>query len=111
MESKKFLFDKDISWEDLGHGVQRKIMGYDEQLMLVKVKFEGGSIGAVHHHPHTQSTYVESGVFELTIGDEKRVIRRGDGFCVPPDSPHGVVCIEAGTLIDAFSPVREDFLP
>ena len=110
MESKKFLFDTEISWEDLGQGVQRKILGYDERLMVVKVKFEAGAIGVVHQHPHTQSTYVESGIFELSIGDEMKIIRKGDGFCVPADTPHGVVCMEAGMLIDAFSPVREDFL-
>ena len=35
--------------------------------MVVKVKFEKGAVGAVHHHVHSQVTYVESGKFEFTI--------------------------------------------
>jgi len=78
--------------------------------MLVKAKFEKGGVGALHQHPHSQATYVDSGVFEMTIGDEKRIIRKGDGYYVPPGIVHGCVCLEAGMLIDVFSPHREDFL-
>jgi len=27
-----------------------------------------------------------------------------------PNLPHGCICLEAGILIDTFSPIREDFL-
>jgi quercetin dioxygenase-like cupin family protein len=50
-----------------------------------------------------------SGVFELTLGNETRILKSGDGFFAPPDVEHGVICIEEGILMDAFSPVREDF--
>ena len=94
----------------MGNGIQRQVYGYDDTLMLVKAKFIAGAIGALHQHPHSQVTYVDSGAFEMTIGDEKKIIRKGDGYYVPPDVLHGCVCIEPGTLIDAFSPHREDFL-
>ena len=57
----------DIQWEYAGDGIVRQIMGYDEHLMMVKVKFNQGAIGTLHQHPHTQSTYVASGCFEVTI--------------------------------------------
>ena len=88
----------------------RQIMAYDEHLMMVKVKFNQGAIGTLHQHPHTQSTYVASGCFEVTIGEEKKVLRAGDGYYVAPNLPHGCVCLEAGILIDTFTPMREDFL-
>lgn len=59
---------------------------------------------------HTQATYVASGKFELTIGDRKEILSTGDGYYVAPDEPHGCVCLEAGVLIDTFSPMRADFL-
>ena len=77
---------------------------------MVKVKFEKGGIGAPHKHPHTQVTYVESGVFEMTIGDETRIIHKGDGFFVESETIHGIVCLEAGLLIDCFTPMRQDFV-
>lgn len=110
MQSELFQIETATTWEDVGNGVQRKIYGYDDTIMLVKAKFEKGGVGPLHEHYHAQVTYVESGVFEMTIGDEKRIIRKGDGYYVPPHAIHGCVCIEEGVLIDVFSPYREDFL-
>ena len=78
--------------------------------MMVKVKFDKGAVGSMHEHYHSQATYVVSGKFELTIGDKKEILSAGDGYYVAPDELHGCVCIEAGILIDTFSPVRADFL-
>ena len=81
-----------------------------DRIMLVKVKFEKGAVGSVHEHHHIQVSYVESGAFEMTIGDEMKILKAGDGFYVLPHVFHGSVCIEPGVLIDVFSPHREDFL-
>ena len=110
MNSELFQFEKEIQWEDLGNGIQRQVFGYDDRVMLVKAKFEKGAIGELHQHHHTQVTYIDSGAFEMTIGDEKRILKKGDGYYVPPNVIHGCICLEAGTLIDAFTPHREDFL-
>ena len=109
-QSEYFQVETEIAWEDLGSGVQRQLFGYDDKLMLVKVKFETGAIGSLHQHLHSQASYVESGVFELTIGDQKRTLKAGDGYYVPPHVLHGALCLQAGTLIDSFSPHRQDFL-
>ena len=109
-QSEQFLFESELPWIDLGDGLRRQIMGYNDSIMMVKVEFQKGAIGALHHHPHAQSTYVASGIYKLTIGNESKTIKSGDGFFTSPDLPHGVLCIEAGALIDTFSPVREDFL-
>ena len=110
MASENFQFETDIQWTDAGPKIQRQLYGYNDQIMMVKVRFEQGGVGAVHQHPHTQVTYVESGVFEMTIGDEKKIISKGDGYFVPPDVLHGCVCLEAGMLVDCFAPMREDFV-
>ena len=108
--STRFQIEKEMGWENPGPGIRRQIMGYDGQLMMVKVDFEKGAVGTIHEHYHSQATYVASGKFELTIGDEKKILVAGDGYYVAPDEPHGCVCLEAGILIDTFSPVRADFL-
>jgi len=108
--STNFLKESELQWEVAGEGVSRQIMGYDGQLMLVKVKFEKGAIGYLHDHFHSQCTYVASGSFEVIIKGEKQILYSGDGFYAAPDVPHGVVCLEAGILMDAFSPMRVDFL-
>ena len=110
MQSKEFQFEKEIPWEDVGNGVHRQVFGYDDKLMLIKAKFVKGGVGPLHSHHHSQVTYVVKGVFEMTIGDEKKIIREGDGYYVPPHAVHGCVCLEEGMLVDAFSPHREEFL-
>jgi quercetin dioxygenase-like cupin family protein len=85
-------------------------MAYDGQLMMVKVKFDKGAVGTMHEHYHSQATYVVKRKFELTIAIRKEILSAGDGYYVAPDEWHGCVCLEAGILIDTFSPVRADFL-
>lgn len=105
-----FVHDDTLAWEQVGVGVKRKIMTYDANLMMVKVAFDAGGIGAPHEHLHTQMSYIASGVFEITIGDQTQTVRTGDAYYIPPNVRHGAVCIEAGVLVDIFTPLREDFL-
>ena len=97
-------------WEQLGGGLSRQILGWDNQIMMVKVKFEKGTIASQHTHFHTQTSFCHSGKFEFTIDGEKHVIEAGDGLYIAPNLIHGAVCLEAGVVLDVFSPVREDFL-
>jgi len=110
VQSDLFHIGSEKPWQDLGSGVQRQLLGFNDQLMVVKVKFETGAIGSQHEHPQSQSSFVNSGVFELTIGDEKKILKAGDGYYVPPNTVHGAVCLQAGVIIDSFNPYREDFL-
>ena len=74
------------------------------------VKAWSVGIGAMHHHPHTQITYVASGRFRFTIGDEVKEVGPGDTLCKQNDIVHGCECLEAGVLVDFFTPMRKDFL-
>ncbi|MEM7667110.1 MAG: cupin domain-containing protein [Pseudomonadota bacterium] len=109
-QSSPFVVAKDTPKENLGDGIMRQILGYGPEIMVVRVWFDRGAVGQVHAHRHSQSTYVESGKFEVFIDGEKRVLEAGDGFYIAPHLDHGAVCLEAGVLIDTFSPLREDFL-
>ena len=108
--SEKYVITKEIEWEELGGGVSRKFLGYDNQIMMVNVKFEKGALGSSHQHFHTQATYCVSGKFEFEIDGVKQIVEAGDGVYIEPNLLHSAVCLEEGMLIDTFSPVREDFL-
>lgn len=108
--SKEFVLDQDLDWETVGEGVKRKIMTFDDKIMLVKVNFDEGGIGYKHEHYHSQVTYVESGEFEFSIGDDVKLVKGGDSVYIPPHVLHGAICKKAGILIDVFSPIREDFM-
>lgn len=80
-----FVFNQDIPMEDLGEGISRKVLAHSDNMMSVEVHFEEGAIGAMHSHPHEQLTYVLSGEFEFTIGDEKKIVKTGDTMYKEPN--------------------------
>lgn len=99
-----------IEQEKAGEGVVRRILSYTDELMVVQNHFEKGAVGALHHHPHTQITYVVSGQFEFEIAGEKRIVNPGDSMLKRDGVEHGCVCLEEGILLDIFAPMREDFV-
>ena len=109
-KGEPFIVSSEIEWEKVDKGVERKILGYDDEVMMVCVRFEKGAIGSLHHHVHRQITYVQAGSFEVTINNNKKVLTQGDCFFVAPDLVHGVVALEEGSLVDVFTPARQDFL-
>jgi quercetin dioxygenase-like cupin family protein len=107
-----FFHTHTVPWTELGDGIRRKIVGHTPQLMSVLVQFDLGAVGAVHAHDvHDQIAYVVCGSFECQIGGERCVLHPGDAFVAPHGTDHGVVALEAGsTLLDQFSPRRDDYL-
>jgi quercetin dioxygenase-like cupin family protein len=100
----------DVPWQQMDSGVRRQILAHGPDLMLVRVDFQSGAVGKVHHHPHRQATYVVAGRFEVTVGGETTTLDAGDSFFAVADVPHGVRALNDGTLLDCFTPAREDFL-
>lgn len=110
IKTEAFYVENENPWETVSEGVKRQITGYDVSIMMVKVAFETGGIGPMHQHYHSQTSYVVSGKFEVTVNGETKILQAGDAFYIEPNLLHGAVCLEAGMLIDVFSPIREDFL-
>ncbi|WP_022706057.1 cupin domain-containing protein [Paracoccus zeaxanthinifaciens] len=91
-------------------GLRRRVGAFNDNLMCVEVHFDTGTVAPLHHHPHEQITYVVSGRFEFTVGDRTHVVGPGDSLYKQPGIVHGATCLQAGTLIDMFTPHREDFV-
>jgi quercetin dioxygenase-like cupin family protein len=109
-KDQAFAFDREIDWEPAGEGIRRKVLTYAADAMMVRVAFEAGAVGAAHSHPHIQCSLVESGVFDITIAGRTERLRQGDSFLVPSNAVHGAVAVEAGMLLDVFTPMRDDFV-
>lgn len=91
-------------------GVTREVLADLPEMMMVSFRFEAGSEGALHSHPHVQSTHCRSGRFRFTLGAQQFEVGAGDSFLIPSGETHGCLCLEAGELIDCFTPRRADFL-
>ena len=74
--------------------------------MLVIADFKAGGVGQLHNHHHSQVTYVESGECEMSIGEEKKILKGGDAFYIPPHSMHGCVCLKAVADFHRFDFLR-----
>jgi quercetin dioxygenase-like cupin family protein len=47
---------------------------------------------------------------EFTIGQESRIVRRGEGWMIPGGVTHSVRALEGGAeALDIFYPHREDY--
>ena len=95
---------------DADPGVKRQVLSEAPELMVVAFRFEADAQGKMHDHPHIQSTYVQSGRFRFTVDGVETEVGPGDSFVIPSMARHGCTCLEAGTLIDGFTPRRDDFL-
>ena len=96
---------------ETGENVTRQVLADSPELMTVAFRFAAkGATGALHHHPHVQSTFVQSGRFLFSVADRMFEVGPGDAFVIPSDAVHGCVCLEPGVLIDGFTPRRDDFL-
>lgn len=91
-------------------GVTRQVLAEIADMMVVAFRFEKDAAGKMHNHVHVQATYVESGRFTFTIDGEDHALEPGDSLVIPSKAMHGCVCHAAGTLIDTFTPRRDDFL-
>jgi quercetin dioxygenase-like cupin family protein len=76
-------------------GVTRKILSKTDgpaagyETLLVEAEIEAGVAVGRHTHPGIESAYVLEGGFELPIqGQETRMLKPGDGFQIPPNTPH-----------------------
>ena len=90
----------------LPDGSSRRVLCHDGHMMAVEVHFPQGVQAALHHHPHSQISYVLSGRFRYVIGQEETVLEAGACIVVPPDAPHCCAAVEAGVLLDVFTPAK-----
>ena len=102
--------DKIGVWENAEPGVRRKIFNPGMNLMMMEVRFEAGSEGYEHSHPHEQLSYCLKGSLEFRIDGEVTIVSAGETIYIPSGARHGVRALEPSTLLDAFTPLRHDLL-
>ncbi len=90
-------------------GVVRRTLVSGDNLTLVEIRLSPGSEVPEHTHPHEQAGHVASGRVRFRIGGQESELGPGDSYLIPGDLPHHVVALDAATLIEVFSPVREEF--
>ncbi len=88
-----FFHDKDIEWDVPGEGLHRKLLTFEDKMMMTKIRFKAGAVGAAHSNSNIQCSYVESSEFVLAIDERSETLVAGDGFLVSSDNFHDVFTV------------------
>ena len=72
-------------------GVARQVLSDSPELMVVSFAFEEGAKGALHSHPHVQSTYVKTGKFRFSVAGNSFDVKPGDSFVIPSGAHLGML--------------------
>ncbi len=84
---------------------------HTNHMSLAVWDFTPGAVLPAHSHPHEQITTMLNGQFEMTLDDEVVVLEKGAVVTIPPHVKHSGRALTACRIVDAFYPLREDFLP
>ena len=106
------ITNQDLQAKQTSEKTSQKVLIVGEKIMLVEFYFAKGGIGTLHkHEDHEQIGYVTRGSFEITVGNETKIVRQGDCYYAAKNVWHGVVALEDDSILtDSFTPIREDFL-
>ncbi|MEO7925031.1 MAG: cupin domain-containing protein [Chitinophagaceae bacterium] len=88
------------------------ITGYyahGENMSLGYVELKAGSSVPLHQHVHEQITYIIEGELDMVIGEQACPLTAGMYHIIPSNVPHSAIAKTDCKVIDAFSPVREDY--
>jgi quercetin dioxygenase-like cupin family protein len=91
-------------------GVSFDLLAVGQKSMLTKMNFKTGDDVPLHAHPNEQCGYVISGKYRIKFPGKDEILMPGDSYSIPADIPHSLQVIEAGEVIDVFTPPRPDYL-
>jgi quercetin dioxygenase-like cupin family protein len=90
-------------------GMQRHVLAYSQNLMLVRHHLSKGWTGASHSHPHEQLVYVVRGRIQFNAGGKSIELCPGDSVIVESNVEHQATALEDSEVLDVFAPYREDY--
>jgi quercetin dioxygenase-like cupin family protein len=103
----------DLTPEIIGPGRSR-YLAHTDNLMIVMIEMNDGPTSEPdppHAHPHEQVACVVSGEVLFFMDGKSTRLGPGDLYTIPPNVPHTVQLLSKQVrIIDAFTPIRKDFL-
>ena len=104
------MSEKDNPWIDVAPGIRHRTITTGLTMYQMRAELAAGSRLPEHAHPQEQIAHVIKGRLKLIVAGETHELAAGDAFYIASNVPHGVETIEDTTVIDTFSPPRDDYL-
>ena len=102
--------EKENPWIQIAPGIQRRTIVSGATMYQMRATLEAGSRLSEHSHPQEQIVHVISGRMKLIVAGTPHELGPGDALYLASNVPHGADTIEDTTVIDTFSPPRDDYL-
>lgn len=99
---------KDIKSKELVPGITG-YYAHGENMTFGYVELKKGSMVPLHQHVQEQITYIIEGQLDMLIGGKEYSLLAGTYHVIPSNTPHSATAKTDCKLIDAFSPLREDY--
>jgi len=77
-----------------------------QNLTLVYVRVQAGTLLPEHAHPQEQVTNVLSGQLEITIAGETQILEPGKIGTIAPNAVHHAKALTDCYILDVFHPMR-----
>lgn len=97
-------------WIEIAPGIRRRTLTTGSSMYQMRAELDAGSRMPEHHHPQEQIAHVVKGRMRLIVAGVAHELTAGESFYLASNVPHGVETIEDTTVLDTFSPPREDYL-
>lgn len=97
-------------WIQIAPGIRRRTVTTGASMYQMRAELAAGSRLPEHHHPQEQIAHVLRGRMRLIAGGVAHELATGESFHIGSEVPHAVETIEETTVLDTFSPPREDYL-
>jgi quercetin dioxygenase-like cupin family protein len=91
-------------------GVDFEVLAIGKESMITKMLFKESDFAPFHKHPNEQNGYVITGRYKLIFANNEYLLTAGDSYSIPANMEHSMEIIEAGEIIDVFTPPRIDYL-
>lgn len=83
---------------------------HSDNMTLISWEVEEGALLPEHLHEHEQITNIIEGEFRLIMDNDVKILKAGDTAVIPSHTKHEGLALTPCKIIDAFYPVREDYL-
>ena len=97
-------------WIEVVAGIKRRTLTTGATMYQMRARLETGSRLPEHQHPQEQIAYLLTGRLRMTVGGVTHELAPGDSVYIASNVPHSAETIEEATVIDTFSPPRDDYL-
>ena len=92
------------------YGVDFIVLSNGPESMVTKMLYKLEDKVPFHSHPNEQSGYVLSGKYRIKFSEHDQEISPGDSYSIPANVEHSIEIIDAGEVLDFFTPPRQDYL-